>query len=442
MTFSPALSILLLSLYFSQGFPAGLLAHVLPAVLREQGVGLEYIGIIKMLALPWVLKFLWAPWIDRRPAPGLAPLGGHRSWILLMMGGNLAVLMALAALPPTSLSASLWLLFLLCLLGLNLMAATQDIATDGLAVRLLPPTLRGWGNALQVGGYKIGMIVSASLLLMSIDTLGWSLSLASMVGLMALLLVPVLVFDERRALHAVDGASGREPSSVGSKDGLTPVDVDAWKRELATRRGLFWWLEHYRQFVARPGMGLWLGVLVLYKVPDGLGSTMIKPMLVDAGLSLSEIGTITLLASLVGVAAVFLGGALYDRWGPYRCLIGFAVLQASAMGALALIACGWASPGVVLALCAWEQAVDSLGNVALFALMMAQCRAGHEGADFTLQACIQVMVAGLAAVLSGWLAARFGYGALYGIAVAGALAIALQVHRYFMKVRTIGATQL
>src|SRR5690606_32304460 len=94
-----------------------------------------------------------------------------------------------------------WLPALLgVLLLINLAAATQDVATDGLCVRLLPERWRGLGNSLQVGGYKVGMLAGGSGLLLLADRLDWSWLMASLAALVALLLIPLLRFPERRVL--------------------------------------------------------------------------------------------------------------------------------------------------------------------------------------------------------------------------------------------------
>ena len=71
--------VLLASLYCAQGLPSGLIAHSLPVLLRQHGVDLAVIGVLKLLALPWMLKVLWAPWVDRIASERL---GHHRGWIL------------------------------------------------------------------------------------------------------------------------------------------------------------------------------------------------------------------------------------------------------------------------------------------------------------------------------------------------------------------------
>lgn len=140
--------ILLASLYCAQGLPSGLLAHSLPVLLRQHGVDLALIGLFKLLALPWLLKVLWAPWVDRLASPRL---GHHRGWILPLQMGVTGVIAALALMNPERLFDSHFLLLIGLLLLVNLAASTQDIATDGLAVRLLPERWRGLGNSLQVG---------------------------------------------------------------------------------------------------------------------------------------------------------------------------------------------------------------------------------------------------------------------------------------------------
>ena len=395
--------LLLASLYCAQGLPAGLMAHSLPVLLRQHGVDLALIGLLKLLALPWLLKVLWAPWIDRLAS---RRLGHHRGWILPLQAGITLVIGALALLSPEDLfSRQLWLLLGLLLL-VNLAAATQDIATDGLTVRLLPARWRGLGNSLQVGGYKIGMLVSGSGLLLAIDALGWNLSLGIVAMLLLLLTLPVWRFRENRLLprHA----------------------------ELAERSGgpgLL--LRHYRGLLALPGMATWLAVVLTFKLGDALGSPMIKPLLVDQGWSNAALGQLTLITSLAGIGGALLGGLLYARLGARRSLLGFGALQAVGIAGMAALVGAGADVPLVYAISLFEQVADGMSTVALFAVMMSHCRAEHEGADFTLQASVQLLLAGLVGASSGWLAQTLGYPALFVLAGLLGLAMLLVVERYF-----------
>src|SRR5687767_6318696 len=142
------------TLYFVQGLPFGFQATALPVYLRAAGVSLAVVGMATALALPWALKIFFAPLVDRY---GSARFGARRSWILPLQLGLLACCAAAALVPPVPLERSLapllWLVF-----GMNLFAATMDVAVDGLAVDLLEPDELGQGNIAQVVGYKAGML--------------------------------------------------------------------------------------------------------------------------------------------------------------------------------------------------------------------------------------------------------------------------------------------
>src|SRR5262245_14544703 len=195
---------LLGSLYFSQGLPFGFFTQVLPILLRKQGFSLTDIGLLSsLIAVPWMLKFLWAPAVDRY---WLSSSGRRRSWILPLQLFTALTLAGLAVFPSTPPAAML----IASVLLLSTLAATQDIATDGLAVDMLTHGERGVANGLQVAGYRVGMIVGGGLLLILHEQLGWSLTFLAMAMLIAVASVPVAMTREPVSLTA----SGRERSGT------------------------------------------------------------------------------------------------------------------------------------------------------------------------------------------------------------------------------------
>ena len=395
--FTPFHGLLLLTLYFAQGLPSGFLAHALPVLMREHQVPLEYIGFLKLLALPWFFKFLWAPIIDKYP---LGKLGAHRGWILVLQSAVLVLLLALSFFSPDYLFGEGIFLFLLLLLLVNAFSASQDIATDGLAVRLLPENLRGLGNSLQVGGYKFGMIISGNFFLMALVLYAWSGTFQILAALLLLATLPILCFREPQWHRTV----AAQPTA--------PVQKSAY------------WKDSYAAFMERPGLGLWLCVLLTYKIADSLGSAMIKPLLVDSGYSLTEIAQISLIAMCAGLLAAFVAGAVYYRLGWRVSLLLFGFIQALGIGAYACIALAVVSPAQVYAIAVFEQMADGMSTVTLFALMMSYCREGHEGGDFTLQVSMHMVIAGLFGMFSGFLAKGLGYE-LHFIIAAGLGMLAL-----------------
>ena len=393
--------ILLTSLYFSQGLPAGLLAHALPALLRQNQVSLEYIGYLELLALPWMLKFVWAPYVDRFHFRSTGP---HRSWILPMQAAVIFLLLVVGQFDPGLIFESYLVPFFAILMLFNVCSATQDIATDGLTVKLLPSAWRGVGNSIQVSGYKLGMIIGGSLLLLAIDRIGWQASFSVLAGLLLLLTIPALVFRERPDINSPDTSDVAPASPAFS-----------WQSNL--------------DFFRQPKIALWLLVLVSYKLGDAFGSGMVKPMLVDAGLSLSSIGSLSLASSIAGMLAAIVGGVLYYRLGPKMTLIGFGLLQAIGIGGFALIAAGQTQMTTIYGVMLFEQIADGMSTVVLFALMMDQCRENHEGADYSLQTCCQVILSGMVGISSGWIASRVGYESLF--VAAGLLGVLVLVPAWY-----------
>lgn len=181
----------------------------------------------------------------------------------------------------------------------------------------------------------------------------------------------------------------------------------------------------FKGFVLRPGMFAWLFVLLTYKLADALGSGMLKPMLVDMAWSSEAIGALTLQASLIGMLGALVGGLYYRLVGQSVALLSALLLQVAAISSFYFIAEAQISSAMVHLLVATEQFVDGLSTVVLFALMMSHCRKAYAGSDYTLQASIQIVLAGLLGALSGVLASALSYQGLYLVcALSGILSVA------------------
>ena len=380
---------LLSSLYLSQGLPYGFFTQALPVLLRKQGMSLPDIGLTHLLALPWALKFLWAPLMDRY---GSERLGRRRGYILPLQFLSAGVLLLLA-LPEDSLRTPL---LLAAVLGVNLLAATQDVAADGLAVNLLGTEEMGLGNGVQVAAYRVGMILGGGLMLVVFDAAGWRPTLLSLGAMLLVATVPVLLY--------------REPASQA------PAQQSV---------SLTWWLR-------RPGSGGWLLLLFLYKAGEALATGMLRAFLTDAKLSLTEIGwMLGGVGFTAGLLGALLGGALVNRLGRRNALLLFGVLQTGAVLLYALAARGASLP-MLAVVCGMEHLASGMATAALFTVMMEQCRPEHAGADYTVQASVVVIATGLAATVSGFSAQALGYAGHFLLAAVlcavGTLYVLLTFH--------------
>ena len=358
---------MLSALYFAQGLPSGLIAKALPPLLREQGVSLSVIGFTSALALPWALKFAWAPFIDR--------YGSRKRWLLVLNGLTMALMLLVASRDFAAWVAALPLL-LAVLFCMNLVSATQDIATDGYAVSTLKPEWRGLGNSIQVVGYKLGMVVGSGALLWLTARYGWQASYAGLACLMLLVIVPVLFMDDPTA---------------GARQAATHAQ---W-------HGLRGYVRLFREFVVRPGFSWWLLTVALYKFGDSLGSRMTGPLLSDSGYSLADIGVITGSAgATAGILGAFVGGAALLRLGRLQALLSFG---AAGRGACRVSVRRWRTAGP---LCARS---DRLFRAVRRRALHRRALHDHDGSlpaqspgtDYSLQASLQVLATGIAAFCGG-----------------------------------------
>jgi len=385
----------LLVLYFSQGLPFGFQASALPLLLRERGVSLQAIGFAGLLAAPWLLKAFWAPLVDRY---GSVRLGRRKSWILPLQG--LLALCAFAAARADDPSALFALIF-----AMNLCAATQDIAVDGLAVSWLEPHELGPGNALQVVGYKLGMLTGGGLLVWASGTVGWS----GVFDAMAVLMLGVLVLAVRI----------REPSPRPAPDDMTSgsTPVPSFAELIARLRGA------WRQ----PAAPALIAVVLTYKMGESLADAMWKPMLFDRGFASEDVGlwsgTFGMLFSLAGSTAA---GALARRWPLAAALFWIGVLRAAGVAAQWWLSSLLApTAAAVIVVTCIEHLFGGAITTVMFALMMRHADQRIGATHYTVLASLEVWGKLPLGVLSGVIAASLGYPALY--AIASALCVAFAV---------------
>lgn len=383
---------LLSALYAAQGLPFGFFTLALPVLLREAGWSLTAISLLQFLALPWAIKFMWAPVLDH--------VGTRRAWLL---GLQCAACASALALSQFDLGVGSRPLFAAVFL-FNLIAATQDIVTDGLAVRLSSGRERGLANGIQVGAYRLGMILGGGLLLWLFARTGWQLMFLAMAALLALTILPVfwLRSSERTAV--------------------------APRRPVARGAG---WAAAWLRRALQPGMLALAGLIFCYRFGDQMVSSLFLPFMTDQGVGKE---TIALMKGVVG-SATSLVGALLGGWLTFKVarrqvLLWGGLAQAACFGLYIAAAAGWGGLPLLWAATVLEGLVSTVATVALFALMMDGSDPEHAGTDYTLLASVVVLVGSLAGVTAGVLGDSVGYVMTFCIGTALAAGGCIGVVRY------------
>lgn len=382
-------------IYISQTVVTAMTTQALPSLLRDAGASLQVAGLTALLWIPWGVRFLWAPVVERWRLPAGRLQRRSRT---LVLGGQWLIAAVLLLLGLAALAGHLSLadhagLVLGGLLLAALVAATTDVASDGFTVEQLARQQRGWGNVAQVGGSYVGGMLGAGGFLLVASTLGWAQALLAAALAIVLLSVPMLLL--------------REP----------PRD-----RALASdhRPGL-------RHALRRPEVRTGLVLMLLSSAGVRLTLGMFGPFLLDKGLSLEQLGW--LFGSLhlgAGLTGAFLGGVLVRAAPGWRAVWIAVGLKALVLAALTLAA-PTASLNVLMALVGLMFAALGFVWVALYSALMELASPLQSGVDFTLFQSADALLAVAGGVSGGWLAQHLGYAACFGLAAALTVGAALLV---------------
>jgi len=295
---------------------------------------------------------------------------------------------------------------LLALVALmNLFAAAQDVAVDGLAVDLLGPAELGGGNAAQVSGYKLGGWTVGGLLVWQLDAVGgWpgvfrAMALFALVGFAC-----VLVFREPPAEALPRRAEG---SASAARTRLADV------------------LALLSRSLRVPGAGWLLLFVGTYKLGEYMLDVYFRAFLRDAGVRISDIGLwVGTLGNGVSVLGSLAGGLLVTRTSPLRAVSLAATLRVLPLAAQWALTQVGPTPARVLAVSLAENLVGGALTTAVFALMMSRVDRRVGASHYTVLATVELVgkmpggpIAGLLRG-AGWsYAAIFATGTLLCVAV-------------------------
>ena len=368
-------------LYVMQGLPAGFALTALANYLAAEGVSTEAIGnFVALVGLPWGLKFLWGPVVDRYT---YRPMGHRRPWIL---GAQLMALLTLIGILSITDPVAQFTLLGAAFCAHGVFASLQDVVVDALAIEVVPEDERGRTNAFMRGGFVAGTSLGAAGLGYLLRYSGFhTAALTEAVLLLALTLLLFFV-RERPGDRWWPGAArlaktARPRSSLGFRELFRQ-----WQKGVLTRSSLL----------------LMVAVSLVY-VSESLFRRVLDVHLIQeldwTDVELSGLrGTAGTTITLVGV---FAGGWLVDRVGGRRVLMG-------TIAAIGLLVIGyalavpywpstWLTSGYVLA----KLTLDTLVNVAAIPLFMNLCRPRVEGSQFVFYMALSNQTDILGASLAG-----------------------------------------
>ena len=362
---------------FSCGLPLLLTLSVLQAWMQEEGVDLSVIGMMTLVGLPYTLKFMWAPLLDRYTLPFL---GRRRGWLLI---AQIALVAAIAVMGTLNPGQNPWAVAVAAFF-VTWFSASQDIVVDAYRREDLPDAELGLGSSFYINGYRVGMLLASGGGLVMADHLSFGLVYLIMAGCLVPGVVTTLLAPE-------------------------PAMPEGTPQTL--RNAVF---DPLREYFGRQNAWGVLAFILLYKIGDTMASAMTMPFYIDIGFTKTQIGTVVKLFGFwATIAGSLAGGICMLRLGINRSLWVFGVLQALSTAGFALMAGVGPSVPLLSVVIAFENLSSGMGTAAYAAFMASITNRKFTATQYALLSSLMGVPRVVAAAPTGFLAKSLGWEAFF-----------------------------
>ena len=369
----------LLLLGFGSGLPFLLVGGTLSTWLRDTGVTLSAIGLVSYASFFYVLKFLWAPLIDRYPLPFL---GRRKGWLAISQIILVGALIGMALVgPSSSLITFVFLADLVAFAG-----ATQDIVVDAYRIEIAPVKSQAALAAAYILGYRLALILSGAIALYLAELVGWTKAYLAMAACMLLPLVA--------------GLLSKEPDTENT------LSI----REIHLHDAF---LKPFQEFFTRNGVVLALALLAfvgLFKLPDQMIGVLAGPFYLDSGYTKADIATVSKLYGVwIGIAGAFLGGICVAAFNIKHVLIVAAFAVAASNLAFLLMAVHPAETWAFFAAISADNLSQGFAGVVLVAFMSGLTDRNFTATQYALLASLANLPGKFIGGVSGYIVEATNY---------------------------------
>lgn len=434
----------LLSLYLAQSIPMSFFATIVPVIMRQENYSLTMIGLLQLIKLPWILKFLWAPMVDRYGNS----VNNYKRWIF---SSEILYAIIILSIGFLNLKFDFTLIIILMVIAFTA-SATQDIATDAFAILVLKKEERSIGNSMQSAGSFLGTMAGSGVLLMMYHYFGWHGLMICLAGFVLIALIPLYLYKHKQSV----ARQNKLPDEV-INDSVVQAAVPVKKKkpffhprvkprnEDEAQDSVAAHCPHHSskmsEIAFKPASlrdiglffkqkGITRRIILLFFFYSGLIGilSLIKPFLVDEGFTIKQIGIISgICGTASGALSALLAGILIRKIGRRKSLYLFSLL-----GVVTSLFFVWLLSGNLTKMALYSGVVMlwvtyAMSSVAIYTISMDIVRKGREGTDFTIQIVITHLSGLLITIASGKLADMLSFRGLFIIESALAIAVLLSL---------------
>jgi len=329
---------------FSAGVPLLMTISILQAWMKESGIDLSTIGLFGLVGIPYSLKFLWAPFLDRFSLPFL---GRRRGWLLV---SQILIIVTILGISNIDITSQLTGLVMLCL-GLTFLSATQDILIDAFRRENVSEKHLPLASSLYIIGYRVAMAIVGSLGFILSDSISFNLVYLCLSGLMMVGIITTLISDEGDFI-------------IKSRESIIEPFIDYFRKNKSL---------------------IILAFIFIYKIGDMLAFFMSVPYYLDLEYTKSQIGYMKFIGTWMTLLGSFIGGILLVKYNNImKGLFYFGILQmVSTFGYVIL---SWVEPNLIL-LCSvgsFESFCSGLGTAVFISYIALLTNIKFTGTQYAL----------------------------------------------------------
>ncbi len=354
-------------IYFFSGLPFGFFYTFIPVFLRTKGVSLATIGFFSIAGLPWSLRLLFAPLIDRYFYKNF--------WMGISLIGISLNILALSFFSPAE------HLFFLFLLGLTFFSTLFDTSADGFVVEWIPPKFFGKANGFRISAYRVSLIICGGGAVALSHYLGFK-PIFYIISITAFLAGIFLILNSF-------------------------LKTQANKGDLSLKAQF---IEPFKEILKREKAFYLLLFVFTYKIGDALLGAMVYPFWVDKGFSRLEIGFISgMIGSVLTILGSLLGGYLSSLWSIRKSLFILGFLQSLSNLGYALASLPQFPKETVYFASFFESFTGGLGTAAFLTFLTCLCKKEFSSTQYAVFSTLFSLSLTLSRSLAGLGATYLGY---------------------------------